>query len=73
MDNKTGGVTLPKWAVWVLGIVLAVNLFLVLVALAGENGSTFGPYNRVCNQPGVYNNQGGYNQTVYYPCTSDVP
>jgi hypothetical protein len=69
------GVTMrhPPWKFVALWAVIAIELLMILGLMGRNSGTDIGPYNRVCWQNGVYNNQAGFDNTVYYPCTSLIP
>ena len=62
--------TRVRWGFLVVGVLLFINFILTLAAFGGNNLAN---YPKICNQTGVYNNQTGVSQTVYYPCSDEIP
>ena len=62
-----------NWKYISLWIVIGIQFLMILGVSGAHSGTNIGPYTKICDQPGVYNNQTGFDQTEYYPCTSDIP
>ena len=66
-----------RWNWKIISLWIAIGIqFLLLLAVAeakSTSGTNIGDYNKICWQNGIYNNQTGVENTVWYPCTSEVP